>query len=145
MAAEIIQLFHKLEGRLRCPPIIEALPRDYLSGVQPRDVRYCDLLATTAKRLYKVVVPLAKKRFGHRLAHVPWTPEEAKGARKKKFREDENVVMDLLAMLGSGACSIYRTIGLNRELVKSIYRRLQSDRSRQVVFSSIVCATRFKM
>ena len=48
-------------------------------------------------------------------------------------------------MIGSNACSIYRTLGLNREIVKVIYRRFQSERSKQVVFGSIVCATRFKM
>ena len=64
---------------------------------------------------------------------------------KIKFRADEDMTLGLLRYEGSTACSIYADLQLTRSIVKEVLQRLQMDRRRQVVFASIVCATRFKM
>ena len=122
-----------------------SFPSDILSEAKPRGAEARDIIASTAIRLYSDVVPVARELFGNRIAHIPWTSEETKAARKRKFRADRQVIMDLLRREGSGACAIYRGLGLSREVTKCMSRLSQDQRRKQVVFSSIACAARFEM
>ena len=60
------------------------------------------------------------------------------------YREDESFAIGLLATEGSVASFNYSQMGLNRALLKSVFRALQTCRRQQVVFAQIICATKYK-
>ena len=49
----------------------------------------------------------------------------------------------MFGCLGSQSGGTYRTLGLNRTLLKEVYRRLNHTRHLQRVFPDVICATRF--
>ena len=61
VASDIVQAFHRLEKQLFSPLIPRALPLDCLEHSQPRGMEDCDVIASTAKRLYTVVGPMAER------------------------------------------------------------------------------------
>ena len=144
VASDIVRVFQRLDKQLSCPLILRALPVDFLEYSQPRGVEDCDVISSTAKRLYAVIWPMVERLHGSKIARLPWTSEETKRACKTKVRMDELAVTDMLRERDSGACTIYRSLHLNREITKFIFRLFQDHRRKQVVFSSIVCSTRFK-
>ena len=143
-AADIVSVLHRLADTLTAPLIIIPVRRGFFEGVKARGVEDCDLIHSTAVRLYSQVVPKLKAQLGSRLAKIPWTAMETKKNCKIKLRRDELKVINLLEAEGSVACSIYRHLDITRDMVKIIFRKFQHSRKHQVVFASIICATRFK-
>ena len=89
-------------------------------------------------------MPEARSRWGEQLARIPWTTKELKRHLKRRYREDERVTLELLAMEGSIAGANYCQLGLNRAVLKGTFRRLRHNRRQQVVLANIICATRFE-
>ena len=143
-ASDIVAAIHRINQRLPCPMIITALPTDFFEEAKARGARDCDILLTMSSRLYSLVLPNVPIEWKARIARIPWTQDETKMYCKIKFRADEDAILNLLQYEGSTACSIYADLHLTRSIVKEVLQKLQSDRRRQVVFASIVCATRFK-
>ena len=63
---------------------------------------------------------------------------------KIKYRADEEMAKKLLENEGSTASAIYGNLKLTRSIIEETLTRLHNDRRQQMVFASIVCATRFK-
>ena len=110
----------------------------------PRGGQARDLIATAAKRLYSEVVTLAMTQLGSRLARILWTSEETKARCKSRFWSDGAKVLKALETVGSVACSMFRNLSLSRDCIKEVLGRFKGGGKPQIVFSGIVCATRFE-
>ena len=72
------------------------------------------------------------------------TSDELKNAIKIRYEIDELCALKLLRGEASQSTEIILTLGLTREIIRQALSRLEHDRAKQVVLSSILCATRFK-
>ena len=143
-ATDIILALGRLEVALTCPLILRPLPGDFFEGTKSRGIRAQDIISTTAKRLFTEVGPLAKRQFGSRIARVPWTTEEVKKNCKARYRADEARTLRALEGIGSISSSIFRSMGLSRDIIRKAVKRFRGKRRPQVVLATIICATRFK-
>ena len=143
-ASDIVAAVYCINLLLPRPLIITALPTDFFETAKARGVRDCDVLLTTSSRLYSLILPKVIRRWGARLARIPWTEDETEIYCKIKYRADEEVAPSLLKGEGPIASSIYAELHLTRSIIKEVLTRLRSDRRKQMVFASIVFATRFK-
>ena len=143
-ADEIVKVWHRLNKVLPCVAQFQALPWTFFEGSHPWDSSVGGLLKAAAARFFQIGIPQAKTQWGNRIARIPWTTKELKRHLKRRYREDERVALELLAMEGSIAGANYCQMGLNRAVLKESLRRLHHNRRHQVILANIICATRFK-
>ena len=143
-AEEIVKVWHRLNKAPLCGVQLQALPWTVFEGKGPWDSSVGCLLKAAAARFFQTGIPLAKTKWGERIARIPWTTKELKRHLKRRYRDDERAALELLAMGGSIAGANYCQMGLNRAILKETLRRLHHNRRHQVVLANIVCATRFK-
>ena len=141
---EIVKVWHRLNKTLPCSVQLQALPWNFFDKTHPWDTSFGGLLKTAAARFFQFGIPQAKAKWGEEIARIPWTTKELKRHLKRRYREDERVALELLAMEGSVAGANYCQMGLNRAVLKETLRRLHHNRRHQVVLANIICATRFK-
>ena len=143
-AADIVMVLGRLETELVCPLILRPLPGDFFEATKDRGTRAQDVISTTAKRLFAEIGPLAHRQFGSRIARLPWTSEEVKRNCKTRYKADEARVLRALEQVGSISSSIFRCLGLSRDIIRRTIKRFRGRRRPQVVLATIICATRFK-
>ena len=101
-------------------------------------------MLAASSRLYELALPRIIQQWGGRLARIAWTEEETKMYCKIKYRADEQEALCMLQDEGSISSSIYAELHLTRSIIKEVLTRLRNDRRKQMVFASVVCATRFR-
>ena len=100
------------------------------------------MLDETRRRLFEGV--LERLPGDRTLAAIPLKQVEIKELILEKFHNDELATVELLRRAGSAAAEVFTKLRLTREIIKTVLKELQGDRKLQVVFSNVVCATRFK-
>ena len=90
------------------------------------------------------IIPQAHHHWGDRISSLPWNKKEVKAHLKRRYNEDEQKLISILAKEGSVACYNYEQLSLNRSLIKATLKSLDEDRKKQMTFASIACGTFFK-
>ena len=102
------------------------------------------ILLAAAERLYTQVLEQGARRWGTRIARLPWAKVEVKTHLKRRYQEDEQRLLSLLAGEGSTTCRIHRDLGLSRMTIKMALKALDSCRKQQMIFASLSCGAFFK-
>ena len=143
-ASDIMRSLRNLKSTLHCPLILDAPPNGFLENTTPGIQTPAGILMATAGRLFQHVLHQGHRRRGDRAARLPWTKAETKAHIQRRYQEDEQKVISLLANEGSVARQIQNTLALNRPLIKSALKILDGNRRHQTTLASIVCGTFFK-
>ena len=143
-ASDIVQVLERLVPILQGPLTIRAIPLNFFAKVNPEGTRDRDAIFTKARRLFTVLFPLGLKKWGPAISRIAWNRAETKAHLKHRYCEDGARFFKLLGSHETVSCRIFEQIRLSRDVIKKVLRSLYHYRVRQVAFSNIVCATRYK-
>ena len=131
---------------LTCPLALERLLAELFGYESEGTLETADgeLLARAVAEFFQYGISLAKDRWGGRLARNPWAATETKRHAKRRYFTEEKAVITLLAEKGSTARINYCRMELNQARAKAVLKRLRGNCRHQVVFATIICATKFK-